>query len=74
MKQRPERIIKIEDPLSMKKQFQTIAEQQKSGRVKFVDSEIFTYPLMLREFVDKALPDEILFEGELMKYMPGFKY
>lgn len=39
-----------------------------------IDHEIFYYPIQILDYISQVGPDCILFEGELMRYMPGFKY
>jgi hypothetical protein len=39
-----------------------------------VNQEIISYLLTLDKYFAKIDPYEILFEGELMKYIPGFQF
>jgi hypothetical protein len=40
----------------------------------YASSDSLQLPSILNEHFDVISPDEILFDGELMKYNPGFKY
>lgn len=74
MKERPERYIKKDNLRGVKKSIQIEEDRDLVKKLKFIDNDIFNYPILCETFYDQANPDDILFEGELMKYMPGFKY
>ena len=38
-----------------------------------IDNEVYKFPMLLDRVFQSITPDDVLFEGEMAKYNPGFK-
>lgn len=45
-----------------------------SSKKQNIFDDVFKLPQLLEQLENVMSPDQILYEGELMKYNPGFKY
>ena len=73
MKNRPERYIKYSTiTRDIKKKHQRERSPEEFQRQE-VTPQNFKLPCILNELYLHISPEDILFEGELMKYIPGFR-
>eukprot|EP00347_Sterkiella_histriomuscorum_P017686 403348388 len=77
MKSRETRRIKFENESNLRisyHELQIIQEDSKPTKIQPINMEIFDYPIKILSFLSQIPDDVFIYEGELMKYLPGFSF